>query len=130
MRASDRVYRYGGEELLLLLRDQDLPAGVAVAERYRTQLHGQSLPHIQNPPHAVVTLSAGVAAARTGETPEQVLHRADDALYEAKALGRNRVAAAVPDPTIPRAPLPASEPRGVVERQASFKLPTFGSVDR
>ncbi len=94
MRASDRTYRYGGEELLLLLRDQDLHAGVVVAERYRTELHSQSLPHVQNSPHAVVTLSAGVAAVRTGETPEQVLHRADEALYQAKALGRNRVAAA------------------------------------
>jgi diguanylate cyclase (GGDEF)-like protein len=96
LRAGDRAYRYGGEELLLVLRDQDLPTGVAIAERYRTGLHSQSLPHVQNPPHAVVTLSAGVAAACSGETPEQVLHRADEALYEAKAMGRNRTAAATP----------------------------------
>ncbi len=100
LRASDRAYRYGGEELLLLLRDQDLLAGVAIAERYRIALHSQSLSHEQNPPHAVVTLSAGVAAARSGETPEQVLHRADQALYEAKAQGRNRTSAPAPVPAL------------------------------
>ncbi len=96
MRASDRAYRYGGEELLLLLRDQELDAGYALAERHRLKLRSQALPHALNPPHGVVTLSAGVAAAQPGETPEQVLHRADQALYEAKALGRHRTAVATP----------------------------------
>ncbi len=99
MRASDRAYRYGGEELLLLLRDQELDAGHALAERHRMKLLSQALPHALNPPHGVVTLSAGVAAAQPGETPEQVLHRTDQALYQAKALGRNRTAIATPDPT-------------------------------
>ncbi len=99
MRATDRAYRYGGEELLLVLRGQDLNAGFALAERNRSELHGQSLPHSLNTPHGVVTFSAGVAAAQPGETPKQVLHRADRALYEAKARGRNHTAVAIPTTT-------------------------------
>ena len=96
MRESDRAYRYGGEELLLILRDQGLDAGRALAERHRARAQRAALPHSLNTPHGVVTLSAGVAAAQPGETPEQVLRRADEALYEAKALGRNRIAVADP----------------------------------
>jgi diguanylate cyclase (GGDEF)-like protein len=97
VREEDRAYRYGGEELLLVLRDQDLDAGRALAERHRAQVQRAALPHSFNAPHGVVTLSAGVAAAHPGETPEQVLRRADKALYEAKALGRNRIAVTDPD---------------------------------
>jgi diguanylate cyclase (GGDEF)-like protein len=96
LRQTDQAYRYGGEELLLVLRDQHLQAGHTLAERHRAQVQGAALPHSLNPPHEVVTLSAGVAAAHPGDTPEQVLHRADQALYEAKALGRNRVVVSDP----------------------------------
>ncbi len=93
-REHDRVYRYGGEELLLVLREQDMEAGFAVAERRRADVERAAMPHPRNHPAAVVTFSAGVAAAQPGETPEEVLHRADRALYEAKAQGRNRIAVA------------------------------------
>jgi diguanylate cyclase (GGDEF)-like protein len=97
-RGGDRVYRYGGEELLLILPDHDLQEGSAVAERHRFHLARRSLPHPRNPQHGVVTFSAGVAAAQPGETPRQVLRRADAALYRAKSSGRNRVAVAALDP--------------------------------
>ena len=96
MRVGERAYRYGGEELLLVLRDQDVDAGRSIVERQRIQLQLVALPHPANTPHGVVTLSAGVAAAQPGETPEEVLRRADRALYESKALGRNRVAVSDP----------------------------------
>ena len=96
MRASERAYRYGGEELVLVLRDQDVDAGRSLVERQRAQLERLAVPHPANRPHGVVTLSAGVAAARRGETPEEVLRRADTALYEGKALGRNTVAVSDP----------------------------------
>jgi diguanylate cyclase (GGDEF)-like protein len=99
LRETDHAYRYGGEELLLVLRDQDLQAGLTLADRHRTHIQDAALPHARNTPHGVVTLSAGIADARPGETPEQVLHRADRALYRAKALGRNRVAASNPATT-------------------------------
>jgi diguanylate cyclase (GGDEF)-like protein len=97
-RAEDRLYRYGGEEMLLVLPEQDLEAGHAVAERHRANIERAALPHPRNPPAGVVTFSGGVAAAQTGETPGQVLRRADKALYEAKAHGRNQIAAADPEP--------------------------------
>jgi diguanylate cyclase (GGDEF)-like protein len=97
-RIGDRVYRYGGEELLIVLADQDADAGSAVAERHRATVERTALPHPLNPPSGVLTFSAGVAAAYPGETPIQVLRRADQALYRAKSSGRNQVALAAPDP--------------------------------
>jgi diguanylate cyclase (GGDEF)-like protein len=92
-RAGDRIYRYGGEELLLLLPEDDVEAGRVVAERHRVSLLRAAMPHPRNLPSEVVTISGGVAAARPGESPEQVLHHADQALYEAKARGRNQIVA-------------------------------------
>lgn len=92
-RGSDRVYRYGGEELLLILPDQDEEEGAEVAERHRARLEEAALVHPASP-FGVVTLSAGVAAAAPDETVRQVLRRADAALYQAKCDGRNRVSVA------------------------------------
>ncbi|MGZ4268552.1 MAG: diguanylate cyclase domain-containing protein [Solirubrobacteraceae bacterium] len=94
-RSGDRVYRYGGEELLLVLPEQDEEAGRIAAEHHRRALEQAAIPHPMNTPD-VVTLSAGVAAAALFETPEEVLRRADRALYEAKRAGRNRVCVAGP----------------------------------
>jgi diguanylate cyclase (GGDEF)-like protein len=93
-RDGDRVYRYGGEELLIALRGRDERAGAAVAERYRLTLEQAAIDHPGNVPAGVVTFSAGVAASGPGESPDAVLRRADEALYEAKEQGRNRVAVA------------------------------------
>lgn len=112
-RANDRSYRYGGEELLIVLRDQGPDAGLALAERHRVRVQGADLPHFLNHPHGVVTLSAGVAASTPGETPEQVLRRADEAPYEAKANGRNQTAVSeFPDPpaVTARGRTPATSP--------------------
>jgi diguanylate cyclase (GGDEF)-like protein len=98
-RAGDRVYRYGGEELVLLLSDQDADAGADVAERYRASVEDAAIPHPLNQPSQVITLSAGVAAVRPRESSADVLRRADEALYRAKAAGRNRITVADTDPT-------------------------------
>ena len=95
VREGENAYRYGGEELLIVMRGQHLEAGAALAERIRREVQDIAVAHPVNAPYGVVTLSAGVAAARPGETPQQVLSRADSALYKAKAQGRNRIAAAV-----------------------------------
>ncbi|MFL5846682.1 MAG: diguanylate cyclase [Solirubrobacteraceae bacterium] len=91
-REGDRVYRYGGEELLIVMREQDPGTACAVAERHRAAIEDAQFDHPDNRPSGVVTLSAGVSIAAAGDTPEQVLQRADDALYAAKSAGRNRVA--------------------------------------
>ncbi len=90
-RSGDRLYRYGGEELLLLLPHQDLEAGRIAGERYRAAVQNSAILYRDNPPYGVVTISVGAAAARPRESPSEVLARADRALYAAKNSGRNRV---------------------------------------
>lgn len=90
LRQSDRVFRYGGEEFLVLLRDinaADLPH---LAEKIRLNVERRLL----LPDGKPVTLSAGIAMLQPDEDWEQWLHRADMALYQAKNNGRNQVVAA------------------------------------
>jgi diguanylate cyclase (GGDEF)-like protein len=93
-RTGDTAYRYGGEEFLVVLPQQDLDAAVAAANRLRRVIEDLALPHEANPA-GVVTVSMGVAAADLGERQraESLLGEADTALYEAKQSGRNRVIA-------------------------------------
>ena len=91
-RDSDLVGRYGGEELVACLPGVPLAQGLAIAERIRAAVADSPLEHEGQ--RIAVTASIGVAAWREGETLSQWLSRADDALYEAKRNGRNRVVAA------------------------------------
>ena len=93
-RTSDAVYRYGGEELLVLLAEQTLAGALIVCERMRAAVHRLGLAHVDNEAD-VVTISIGVAACADGDRTEStdVIRRADRALYAAKAAGRNRVVA-------------------------------------
>jgi two-component system chemotaxis response regulator CheY len=94
VRAGDRLYRYGGEEFVLLFAEQPLEAATHAAERLRADVETLAIPH---PAGGVVTVSAGVAAT-VGATcgPERLLGDADAALYEAKGAGRNGVRAQQP----------------------------------
>ena len=84
--AGTPLYRYGGEEFAVLLRDAGEAEALALAERLRAAVAATPMQGL----HA--TLSAGVAAWRAGDgTLEDALARADRALYAAKAAGRNRV---------------------------------------
>ncbi len=88
-RATDRFARYGGEEFVLLMPVTTPAASAAQAvERVRraTEQHDWQAVAPRHP----VTTSAGVAAWRQGETVQELLARADAALYEAKNGGRNR----------------------------------------
>lgn len=78
IRAEDLLARLGGEEFALLLTGRDTPSVAALVERLRHSMPAQQ------------TVSAGIAVRNDGETPEQLLNRADQALYEAKASGRDR----------------------------------------
>src|SRR5215218_387405 len=91
LRAGDAAYRYGGEELVLILRDTDAREALAAAERVRAAVESAALPHPDDP-RGVVTVSIGVATGK-GDAPE-LLARADRALYDAKHGGRNGVRAA------------------------------------
>ncbi|MBI4957459.1 MAG: sensor domain-containing diguanylate cyclase [Myxococcales bacterium] len=92
VRASDAVVRLGGDEFLMVLTRVGLARGAAIAERARAAIAAGPL-HLGG--HDVhVTISAGIARLAADDTREQVLERADQALYSAKHAGKNRVAMA------------------------------------
>ncbi len=92
-RAGDLVYRYGGEEFLVILPEQSLASATTAAERTRLAVEQLGLAHAAKTPAGVVTISAGIAMLEpnTGMTIDDWLRDADTALYRAKAAGRNCV---------------------------------------
>jgi diguanylate cyclase len=89
LRGRDFIARFGGEEFVLLLPQTSPAAGAQVAETLRAAI--EACPFHFKGERVVITASIGVSAFRTGERSDQVLKRADEALYRAKDLGRNRV---------------------------------------
>ncbi len=88
-RETDRVARFGGEEFVVLLREGDLDAAFAFGERVRTMVQKDD---VLRELAGVVTVSVGCAQVQPGEADIQVaIDHADQALYEAKRSGRNRV---------------------------------------
>jgi two-component system cell cycle response regulator len=92
-RGGDVVYRYGGEEMLVVLPAQTLDTATTAAERLRAAVEARAVPHPGLEAGAVVTVSGGVATYESGRGDDvaRLLERADAALYEAKEGGRNRV---------------------------------------
>ena len=89
LRSGDALYRYGGEEFVALLPEQTADSAAHAARRLRAAVEALAIPH---PAGALVTVSVGVAALASGEeTAEELIARADQALYKAKAAGRNLV---------------------------------------
>ncbi len=89
LRTTDTAYRYGGEELVVLLRETGLEDASAAAERLREAVAAVSL---AEHPQVTVATSAGVAARHSTMSHYTALvSAADKALYEAKRLGRDRV---------------------------------------
>src|SRR6185436_15057425 len=89
VRGGDTVYRYGGEEFLVLLPEQTLETAALAAERLRRVVEDLAVPH---PDGGVVTISVGVAGPAEGdESADELVAQADAALYAAKARGRNRI---------------------------------------
>lgn len=86
VRNSDTVGRWGGEEFLVILPSTDLDQAGAVAEKVRGRVADLKLPTVGQ-----VTVSLGVAEYQAGDTEQQLVARADIALYAAKEGGRNRV---------------------------------------
>jgi diguanylate cyclase (GGDEF)-like protein len=91
LRAQDAAYRFGGEEFLLILRGAGSEEAGKVAERIREAVQHAALIHPLAEPQ-VLTVSIGLACGV--EPPEELLARADSALYRAKESGRNQVLAA------------------------------------
>ncbi len=85
-RAADRIFRFGGEEFVVLLRSTTLVDARMVAERFRTAVQNHTFPQVGN-----VTVSIGFAGINASDSPVDILGHADQALYYAKNNGRNLV---------------------------------------
>jgi len=86
--------RYGGEEFVVVMPDTLLEDARRIAERIRLHVAGSPFRVLGGQELLSVTISIGVAASLSGEdTPQALLRRADEAMYEAKSAGRNRVIA-------------------------------------
>jgi diguanylate cyclase (GGDEF)-like protein len=91
-RTIDGIARIGGEEFVVILPDSDINGAFMVADRIRVGVEELAIETSQGALH--LTISAGVASRRDGETYSELFDRADTALYESKRLGRNRVSLA------------------------------------
>jgi len=93
VRAIDLPCRMGGEEFVVVMPGASLEAAARVADRIRRDIETQPFPIMGGGEGLTITVSIGVAASLAGDTPDSLLKRADEALYEAKAHGRNQVIA-------------------------------------
>jgi diguanylate cyclase len=96
VKGQDVVARYGGEEFALLLPETPLPGAQVVAERLRDAVARSRIRRLNSEETiGSITISAGVASYRPGESVATFIDRADAALYNSKTQGRNRVSIAV-----------------------------------
>ena len=102
-RAIDRVCRYGGEEITLILPETDIEAAVRLAERLRAAVEAQAFDvGTGTPPHLTVSIGAASWPAHA-DNAQALVAAADAALYAAKRGGRNRVARYEPESAQPAA---------------------------
>lgn len=92
LRPADNVARYGGEEFVIILPDTPLKEGVEAIERLQREMTKKFF--LNNNERVLVTFSAGVALRNENEDQENLIGRADKAMYIAKTTGKNRVIAA------------------------------------
>lgn len=86
IRRTDLFARWGGEEFVLLMNETELLAALKLVETLRNKIS-----HLHHPIAGAITISIGLAKASKHDTPQTIFERCDEALYRAKASGRNRV---------------------------------------
>ena len=92
VKGKDLAARFGGEEFTLLLPDTDISGAEIVSEQLRSAIAKTNLiDKSVNEDYGKVTISLGVSQYKPNEQPQEILERADQALYQAKEKGRNRV---------------------------------------
>lgn len=91
-RPSDFIARYGGEEFVAILPDTDIKGAAIIAEEMRANIESENIPHAHSDVASFVSISLGVASMQPGKSTseEDLVAKADAALYEAKEKGRNR----------------------------------------
>ncbi|MGH6860710.1 MAG: PleD family two-component system response regulator [Phyllobacterium sp.] len=95
VRGSDLASRYGGEEFFIVMPDTESTLASIVAERIRREVASSPFIIDENGTSVAMTISVGIASVlASGDTVQNLLKRADDALYGAKAAGRNKVVSA------------------------------------
>ncbi|WP_133635102.1 sensor domain-containing diguanylate cyclase [Halomonas ventosae] len=87
LRSCDYVGRWGGEEFIVLATSSDQVAGEGLARRLRERVEALEVPGLSQG----ITISIGVASWRKGDSRKGLVQRADEAMYQAKSAGRNRV---------------------------------------
>ncbi len=91
-RSTNIAARYGGEEFVLLLQNTPTHAALKCAENIRRLIEAHDFRHREKQPLGCISISGGVATFPfDGSTVEEIIKRADQALYAAKASGRNRI---------------------------------------
>jgi diguanylate cyclase (GGDEF)-like protein len=85
-RFHDQLYRFGGEEFVVLMRCTDHTDTLAALERFRRQIEQHAFPQVGH-----ITISIGFAPLRDNDTPSGAFDRADKAVYYAKGHGRNQI---------------------------------------
>jgi diguanylate cyclase (GGDEF)-like protein len=98
VRGTDLLCRYGGEEFAVILRDVDDDGAACISERFRAAVADAPQDHLDNPA-GNVTISVGAATGTPSAslTAEDLIARADAALYRSKEHGRNQVTMATHD---------------------------------
>ncbi|MFE8070443.1 diguanylate cyclase [Marinobacteraceae bacterium S3BR75-40.1] len=96
-RSADIVARFGGEEFIVILPDTHLDGARHVAERIRQEIAALQVQHDQSRVRMTVSIGVACAIPQASVPPERLLTAVDDALYRAKAEGRNRVCAPAAD---------------------------------
>lgn len=92
VKGKDMAARFGGEEFVILLPDTDITGAEIVAEQIRKAIAKRKLKDkVRNQDYGKITVSLGIAQFQQGEQSSDLLKRADQALYQAKENGRNRV---------------------------------------
>jgi diguanylate cyclase (GGDEF)-like protein len=121
----DAVFRYGGEEYLIVLTNASFDLAWTIAERIRCAIEALALVNpgltTRNGCAGLVTISLGVAFAQDDATPELVIQWADDALYDAKRSGKNMVVMAA-------APAQSAEPAASLQPGMSDAPPNIAST--